>query len=417
MAFAPDQTLWADARPPEAPAPQRPLRVLSFTTVYPQPGNPVHGLFVQERLRHLSGRADIRVVAPVAAWHRRRGAGEDAFEALPVLRPAFHYVPGVLKGLDGALLALSALPAVRRLRRGFDFDVIDAHFTYPDGFAAVLLGAWFGRPVTITERGTLIPLSADPVRRRLADWALHRADRTIAVAANLAERIRACGVPAERCTVIENGVDADRFRPLDRAAARARAGCPHGGRLLVSVGHLSMRKGFHRLIAVLPRLLDRFPDLALAIVGGPGAEGDARARLERRAAELGVSGRVLFAGAQPPDGVAAWLAAGDLFALATDYEGCPNVVWEAMACARPVVVTRVGHVAHMVPPFAGLLCDRPDDADEWTRRIADALDRDWDRARIRRHAEAHTWDRVADRVLREWRLAVADHQQRPEPKP
>ena len=379
----------------------RPLNVLVFTTVFPSPQRPVHGLFVRERIRHLQRSAAIQVVAPVA-WHARRIAGVAADAGgLRVHHPRFFYVPRLLKCLDGLFLFLSTVWCVRRIRRDFDFDVIDAHFAYPDGFAAALLGWYFERPLTITERGTLIPLSVYRLRARAADWALRRASRVIAVATALAERVAQAGVPIGRIAVIPNGIDVERFAPRDRATARARLGLPPG-RLVVSVGHLSYRKGFHHVIAAVARLRRKGVEVSCAIVGGGGVEGNERPQLERLIETLDVGGAVRLVGPQAPDEVAWFLSAADVVVLASDYEGSPNVVLETMACGRPVVATRVGEVANMVPAIAGLVVDPPCSAETLAAALEDALGRRWNEADIRALAQRRTWDDVARLVLTEW---------------
>jgi glycosyltransferase involved in cell wall biosynthesis len=323
-----------------------------------------------------------------------------------VLHPTFHYVRGIFKSLDGAFLFLSSLGAVIETRRTFDFDLIDAHFAYPDGFAALLLGRLVHRPVTITERGTLATFRHGSLRRRLADWALRRADRVITVAQPLADLAIAAGASADRVVVIENGVDTGRFAPRDRIEARQKLGVTPSARLLVSVGHLSKRKGFQRVISVMPRLLDDAPELRLAVVGGPGAEGNIRAQLERMVDDLGLQDRVILVGARPPDEVALWLNAADVFVLASDHEGSPNVVWEALASGRPVVASRVGDVDRMVPEFAGIVYDDPHDLNQLASSLAKALRSGWNEERIRAHGEAHGWDGVARRVLVEWAAVI-----------
>jgi glycosyltransferase involved in cell wall biosynthesis len=255
-------------------------------------------------------------------------------------------------------------------------------------------------------RGTIVQWSRIPLLRRLCDWALRRAARVIAVAHSLAARAREGGVPECRIETIANGVDGARFRLIDRMAARRRLGLPEDGRLLVSVGHISPRKGFHRVIRSLPRLVETCPDARLAIVGGRGAEQDNSAELHALARDLGMADRVLFVGAQAPDGVALWLAAADAFVLASDFEGCPNVILEAMACGRPAVATKVGDIERMAPPFAGILLDDPEDAAALADSMAAALTRDWDAQRIRDHVATQSWDDVAQRVAAQWLLAV-----------
>ena len=384
------------------------LRVLVFTTVFPNTSQPLHGTFVLERIRHLAALADIQVVAPIP-WFRafRAQALETQSTGIIAIRhPRFWYIPKLLKYFRGVFLFISTVREVARLRATFDFDLIDAHFAYPDGFAAVLLGFWFRRPACITLRGTIVQWSRRPIGRWLCDWAMRRAERVIAVAESLAERARQGRVPEHRIATIPNGIDTARFRLITPAAARRSVSLPERGRLLVSVGHISPRKGFHRVIRSLPRVIERFPDVRLAIVGGRGAEEDNRVELEALVQRLGLSERVLFTGAEMPDRVALWLGAADAFVLASDFEGCPNVILEAMACGRPVVATKVGDIERMVPTFAGLLVDDPEDDMTLGECMVTALSRGWDAQKIHDYVATKSWEDVAQRVAAQWRLAV-----------
>lgn len=384
------------------------LRVLVFTTVFPSAAQPLHGSFVLERIRHLAELAEVRVVAPIT-WYRALRRPPEA-PPMPPLRqveyPRFWYIPKILLALRGISLAASAFFAIRRLRRQFDFDLIDAHFVYPDGFAAILLGYWFRRPVCLTLRGVIIPLSRRPIGRWLSDWTIRRARRVIAVSENLANRAREGGVPADRVVTIANAVDTSRFRPIDAAAARRRLDVPEDENLLVSVGHISPRKGFQRVLRALPRVLRDAPNTRLAIVGGKGAEEDNSAELHALVERLGLSDRVAFVGARPLDEVALWMAASDVFVLASDFEGCPNVILEALACGRPVVAAKVGDIERMVPPFAGVLFDDPEDDTALAECLLAAIGGQWDHQRIRDHIALRSWDDVAARVMAQWRLAV-----------
>lgn len=413
MSARPDDELIDRSAAEEVPASQEVVgggrpKVLLFSTVFPNPAQPLHGLFVLERARHLACHADIRAVAPVARfpWRPYSGIRRELREEMWVEHPTFRYIPGMLKFLDGLFLFLSSAHTVARLRADFDFDLIDAHFAYPDGFAAVLLGRLFRRPVTITLRGTLIQMQPFPLRRRAAHWAIRQAAEVIAVSQPLAERALAAGVPGEKVTVIENGVDGERFRPLDRGKARRRLGLAKDRPLIVSVGHRSPRKGFQRVLRVMPALVSDFPDLGFAVVGGPGGEADNGPELERQARALGLEGRVVMAGPRPPDEVVLWLNAADVFVLASDLEGCPNVVWEAMACGRPVVASRVGHVEYMLSGHAGIVFGDPDDGPALENALRAALRRPWDTEAIRESAARQTWEGVAERVLAVWRRVL-----------
>jgi glycosyltransferase involved in cell wall biosynthesis len=146
-------------------------------------------------------------------------------------------------------------------------------------------------------------------------------------------------------------------------------------------------------------LCQKFPGLVYLVVGGPGPEGDMGAALRQQVAQLGLGGSVRFLGPLAPDALRLPLSAADVFVLATRNEGWANVFLEAMACGLPVVTTDVGGNAEVVcSPALG--CVLPfGDAPALQQALADALHTPWDRFAIRRHAEAHTWDRRVAELL------------------
>jgi glycosyltransferase involved in cell wall biosynthesis len=318
---------------------------------------------------------------------------QDGFE---VLHPRFLSCPGVLKSLDGLFMALGSLPVMLALKRRFGFEIIDAHFAYPDGFAATLLGRWLTIPVTITLRGTEVPLSRARLRRWLMMKALHKARRIFAVADALKRHVVSLGVPADKISVVGNGVDVGRFCPVPRDQARHELGLPLNVPVLVSVGGLVERKGFHRVIGCLPALRVSLPGLRYLIAGGSSAEGDCREQLHKLVANLGLQDIVRFLGPVPRDRLRIPLSAADVFVLATRNEGWANVFLEAMACGLPVVTTDVGGNREVVSgPELGSMVPFGDE-EALCSAIEDALRREWNREAIVRYARQNAWDhRVA----------------------
>ena len=188
-------------------------------------------------------------------------------QGIEILCPRFLSVPGIFRQFDGLFMALGSYLLMRRLRKRFDFNVIDAHFAYPDGYAATILGKWLKVPVTITMRGTEVPQSRNPRLRPCLVRALTRADRVFSVSDSLRRHAIGLGVAASRIRVIGNGVDAVKFAPVDRAEARSRLGLPEQAKIMVSVGALVERKGFHRVIDIMPELTGSVPDLHYLVVG------------------------------------------------------------------------------------------------------------------------------------------------------
>jgi teichuronic acid biosynthesis glycosyltransferase TuaC len=391
-------------------------RVLLFSTVFPNSVQPHHGLFVRERMRGLPDDVEVRVVAPTP-WFpfvsglrpglRPRVPREEVQDGVPggpVLHPRFLSFPGILKCLDGLLLFLCTLPALVRLRREFRFEAIDAHFVYPEGLAAALLGMFFRVPVVITLRGMLPLLAPFRLRRPQLKFALRRAARIVAVAESLRRDAVALGVPAESVRVIPNGVDPRIFRPLDRTESRRLLGLPKYGPLLVSVGTLAPRKGFHLVIEAMARLARRWPRLRFAVVGGSGTEGAMGDELRALAERLGIADRVIFTGPRHGEDLARWYSAADLFVLASAHEGCPNVVLEALACGTPVVATPVGNVPELISPRTGVLVER--DVKSIAAGLDAALDRAWDRDAVSSSIAGRTWRVVGGEVAEEIRAAL-----------
>jgi len=407
----------------EAPQP----RIVVFTTVFPHAGQPAAGLFIRERMFRVGQRAPLVVVAPLPwfplqgllrYWRphfRPRGPRYEEQQGVAVYHPRFFSIPALGKSWDGFFLALGSYFTFRRLRRQFRFNLIDAHFAYPDGYAATWLGRWFATPVTITLRGTEVPIAATR-RRRLLTRALHRAVRIFAVAEALKQHACRLGIAADKIRVVGNGVDLEKFYPLDQAAARQELGSPPrgltaDGPVLISVGGLVERKGFHRVIACLPAIRQVYPNVRYLIVGGPSAEGDITAELRQQITALGLEDHVHMLGRLPPERLKYPLSAADVFVLATRNEGWANVFLEAMACGLPVVTTRVGGNAEVVSrPELGILTPFGDQT-ALTQALLDALERSraadcWDRAAIIDYARQHTWDRRVDVLIDEFERIV-----------
>jgi teichuronic acid biosynthesis glycosyltransferase TuaC len=280
---------------------------------------------------------------------------------------------------------------LRRLKRQ-GARLIDAHFTFPDGEAAIRLGRWLGLPVTITLRGTEVPHCKNPVLRPRLARTLKAASWVFSVSDSLRRLAIELGAAVEKTEVVGNGVDTTRFHPVDRAAARSRYGIPENAHVLVSVGALVERKGMHRVIDCLPALIKRHADLHYVIVGGGSPEGDNRAELTAQVARLGLADRVHFLGALPPEELKWPLSASDVFVLATRNEGWANVFLEAMACGLPVVTTDVGGNAEVVCRDELGTIVPYGDAAALQQALDAALDRDWDRTAILDYARANQWD-------------------------
>ncbi len=391
------------------------MKVLVFTTLYPNHLSPNFGVFIKERMTHfarLPGH-EVRVVAPVPYYPRIKwGArakyahlkSREEIEGLTIYHPRYFMTPKIGMCTYGMAMFLSVLPFMKRLQREFAFDLIDAHYVYPDGFAAVKLGQYFNKPVVVSARGSDVNLFANfPLIRRLLRYTLAHSAHAIAVCQALQEAMVQLEMPREKITVIPNGVDADKFYPLDKHASRRGLGLPEK-KIILSVGELIPRKGFQVLIKALKRLAaqERMADLFLVIVG----DGAYRRELQALVAELQLEAHVRFAGAQPHAELKQWYSAADFFCLASEREGWPNVVLEALACGTPVIATKVWGLPEIITAEElGLLTNRNED--DLAQALARAMNMSWQKEALVQYARARTWEQVAQQVERTFAHALA----------
>lgn len=392
----------------------RPIRTLLFSTLYPSSLRPTNGVFVETRLRELlkSGRVETRVVAPVP-WFpstnerfgryatMARTPRRETLNGIDVVHPRYFLPPKVGMHVAPLMLALGALPAIRVLRNeGFDFDLIDAHYYYPDGAAAALLSRWLGKPFVITARGTDVNVfPEDPLIRRMVLWTAAHAAASITVAQALADRLVSLGCDRGKIKVLRNGVDLDRFHPMDKVEARRLLGLPEGDAVLLSVGHLLELKGHHIVIKALPGL----PGVHL-VIAGAGADREALGAL---ADTLGVADRVHFAGSVANQDMYKYYSAADVLTLASSREGWANVLLEAMACGTPAVATPVGGTPEVIgDPVAGcLVAERTPEA--FVAAITHLRGRQPARDAVRNYAQAFGWPETTRGQLALFQSAIS----------
>jgi len=375
---------------------------LTLTSLFPSAARPRHGIFVETRLRHLLQDCPVeaRVLAPVP-WFpfRARWFGSyAAFAATPrhdtrpsglqVSYPRYLMLPKIGVAFQPDAMAHACVDDIRTLQRtGWQPELIDAHYLYPDGVAAAKIASAVGLPLVMTARGTdvnVLARQAGAGRRVL--WAARKAAAVIAVSTRLKEALVELGVEADKVRVVRNGVDTDVFAPMDRSAARKALGLSQRT-TLACVGNLVPEKGFSLAIDCVARL----PHAQLVIVG----EGPQRGELERQARALGAADRVVFMRSMAQAELARVYSAADILLLCSTREGWPNVVLEALACGTPVVATDVGAVNEILTDrqFGRVIPSR--DTAIMLAAVEDLLSTACDRQRPMDHAARYDWHSVS----------------------
>jgi len=396
--------------------------ILVFSSLFPSAAAPGNGLFVRERMFRVADHAhvDMVVVSPTPWFpgqgiirrfkkdYRPQPCGIEMQHGIAVYSPRFLAFPGILRNLDAVMMYLFCLGLVRRLVREHGIEIIDSHFTYPDGLAATWLARKFGLKSIITLRGTEVPHAKIPGRVSKLLQAWRQADRVFSVSDSLRQHAISLGAQPDKFRVVGNGIDTEKFQALDPANARERLGIARDARVLVTVGGLVERQGVHRVVECLPPLIKEYPDLVYLLVGGANAEGDYSEHIRERAEALGVSRHLVFLGALEPSELSGPLSAADVFVLATSNEGWANVILESMACGTPVIATDVGGNAEVVNSAAlGSIVPFGDSA-ALTDALLESLRLEWPVAPLTEYALQNHWDTRIEIILDEYNRLCSD---------
>ena len=381
------------------------MRILTFTSLFPNSLAPDQGIFLLQRTAHLAQLAanDVQVVAPLPYVPsmlrntvRGRVADVPASETIANLRvyhPRYPLIPKIAMPLHGLLMYCGCIGRVRALHREKPFDCIDAHYVFPDGMAAVLIGKSLGIPVMLTARGTDIhtfPQLAT-IRPQIR-WALRQAKAVAAVSDSLAQRMLDLEPSLRNIEVIGNGIDTRRFFPENRALAREMIGVHVDDKLVVCVAALRHVKGVDLLVRATATLKQHVPRLKVLIVG----RGEEIRSVQRLAVQLGCGDTCCFVGPVPNEELRYYYSAADVSCLPSRNEGWPNVVLESLACGTPVVATRVGAIPEILNDDLGVLVQAV--SESIGAGLLQSLQRTWNAKDLIAYAEHHTWSRTAERA-------------------
>jgi len=384
-------------------------KVLMLTRLFPSTAHPTLGTFCLERAKALAKVADVRVMVPTPYFPRgvpapkewrRWSEVESECElegSIRVSYPRYFSMPKIATFSQGLAMAYSVSRDLKARYAGWRPDVIDGHFAFPDGYAAVRLGREIGCPTVVTCHGAdLRVYHSHTIVSSMLGWTLRKADRVVAVSSDLKRRSIAFGCPEENTVFLSNGVDPGKFALRAKSACRERLGLPQERKIGAYVGCLSDRKNQSLVIRAVDEIRKRghVPPLVVLVGGGPN-----RRRLEQEIAGLGLGGHVLLAGERPHEEVALWMGAADWLVLSSDYEGWATVYFEAMACGRPVVTSNVSSAKDAVckPDYGNVV--EPTTHEAFATALIEASAKDYDAGLIRAYAEEHSWKHWADQAM------------------
>ena len=356
----------------------RRLHILVLSWNYPTPAAPQRGLWVQRMCDAAARHAEVTVIVPTpwvppflpfASLSRfRRVPRHEQRESTDIHFPR---VGGSIEyfthGFDARLALPNILALALRLHRERPFDLIHAHFIYPDGVVASRIGAELGIPVMTSEHAWWTRwLHAEPRVRAQVDAALPR----ICLIAPVSEFLRKDvaeylqgRVPTE---ILPNVVDDAVFFPAPRE---------RDPRELLYVGLIRRFKRVDVLVRALAIVRRTIPDLRLRILSAEAFRAYARDRLEVRelisALDLDSAVHVIK-GADPFAVAEAMRRCAFVVVSSTRYETFCSVAAESLACGTPLVLTRCGGPEDFVTPADGVMVE-PDDPAALAAGILEAM--------------------------------------------
>ncbi len=379
------------------------MKLLILTPSFPDKHNRFYGgIFVKEQVEALSKYADeINVVSPVpfslGIEYKDKVCKDYSFDNVNVYFPRFLHLPlGYFRKRRGEREAKVIEKTIQK--KNIKFDLIHAHFTWPSGYAGAKLSKKFSAPLIITAHGYdvySLPFKNNAWFERIK-FSLDSADHVITVGrSNYEILVNKLRIQENKISIIPNGFDSSKFKPIDKISARKTLGLPLDNMIMLNVANLVPVKGHRYLIEAMKYIIKVRDDTMLVIVG----DGPLKKELENQIKKLGLDGYIKLVGAKPHEEISLWMNAADLFVLPSLSEGNPTVMFEALGVGLSFVGTAVGGVPEIITSEDyGLLCP-PADPECLAEKILIALEKDWDREKIRKYAKQFTWEEIARKTF------------------
>lgn len=377
------------------------MKVCIVTTAFPRWVGDNHGTFVHEAARAIQKQGlQVRVIAMHSPGSKR----QEIWDGMEIIRP--QYFPERWEILRQERAGIPAIWRKRPLARfvllpfilthtlaiakfAQDCDIIHANWTL-SAFAAWLSRIHHQKPYIVTVQGSdIFQASQIPWVAPITKAILNKAGQVLALSHALAESAIQLGVKSEKVSVIPNGVDTVFFHP----------GSSSRELLILYVGSFIERKGLLHLINAIPLVIQQFPQVRFAFIGG----GSQEKSLSDRVNDLDLRENIRFLGELPQQEVRNWMQKAYIFVLPSLEEGLGVALLEALACGTPVVATQVGGIPDVVTPEVGTLVP-PANAEALASALIEILRdpikwRELSENARQRALHKYNWEHIAQQIV------------------
>ncbi|APD92402.1 hypothetical protein BM525_21325 (plasmid) [Alteromonas mediterranea] len=405
-------------------------RILAISTLFPTDKLAHHGVFVFNRLKAMSAlsNTEVTVCNPIPTSllhklmpryrHQQSACKRRSVDGMHIYHPRYHTIPGYNKDKEHVSLTKAVLPFLMNLHKQHNFTRIDVHWTYPDLPLALAFAKASGLPCSLTLRGLeAFYLDDHDGRSDLIFEKIGEVDHLISLSQEMLD-IANQSSSFKGGHVVTNGADTSRFSYFPISQARRELGLPRANvDVLIGVGSIIKRKGFHHIIEAITILnleKRKHNPVRYYILGSAGLEGnfeaEVRKQIRRYESLTGREGDIVLAGNIENEKLPLWYNAATAFCLSSFGEGSPNVLTEALSCGCPAIASNVGAVPDIMERSAttGLLINNQKYAtvtkagEQWADKILSILKEPQSpcaRQALADKMASYTWEWCAQRSL------------------
>lgn len=346
--------------------------------MYPKTYSPYLGIFVEEQicaLKHLI-KGNIIVISPIPwspkfLWFKKKwkkygqAEKEKIKNGIKIYYPRYLVIPGKLFfPLQGLFMYFSVKSLIKKLiKTNKEKTILHTHTILPDGFAGILLARKFKFPCVCTIHGSDINIY--PFRNKLSyfltTFTLKRCDHIVTVSNKLKSKVQLVAGKIDNITVIHNGADPTKFKPMNKEILKHELGINGRCRIILFIGNLTPVKGINYLLEAFAQLMSEpiGKDIVLFLIG----DGEEKENLVMQSKRLKIEDKVSFLGTKQHAEIPLWLNIADLFVLPSISEGFPTIIPEAMMCGVPVLASDVGGISEIISHGETGLLVKPGDVE------------------------------------------------------
>ncbi len=376
-------------------------KILAFTNLFPRAWEPNRATFNRQQFSEISKHFHVEVLVPVAwtdmlvAWKKNvLEMNPKNWDGITATYFPYFFIPRLARWSYGVTMFMSSTIVLPKLLGRQRPDMIYATWAYPDAFAAICLGRLLNIPVVVKIHGSDINEQPNYMGvGKMISWCLSQAGGIVSVSHDLAKKVIDLGVDKSRVKVIYNGLDASLFYPMEKQKCRETLKINKDASIILYVGNLKEKKGCLDLFDAFAKFKQNDRRIELVYIGGGACEQTIKAKTKQHNLE----GLVHLIGQQKHDVLPLWMGAADLVVLPSYAEGVPNVLLEAMACARPVVASNVGGIPEVVPNTCGILVS-PADSVQLYNAMDQALKQSWNIDALVSNAAQFSWEKNAKSI-------------------